>query len=55
MFLKIYLEQVMATISAGKETAQFKKPASVEEATIVSRSDPLILASNSTPAKYEAY
>ena len=43
-------KQVLSTISGGKETANFQKPASVEEATIVYQSQPLILASNSTPS-----
>ena len=43
-------KQVMSSISAGKETARFQKPASVEEADIVYLSDPLKRASSSTPA-----
>ncbi|MCG7333849.1 PBP1A family penicillin-binding protein [Sporosarcina sp. ACRSM] len=41
---------VMSEISAGKETARFKKPGSVEEATIEYGSNPLLLASPTTPA-----
>ena len=41
---------VMSDISSGKETARFKKPGSVEEATIVYGSNPLLLASSTTPA-----
>ncbi|MFD1928172.1 PBP1A family penicillin-binding protein [Sporosarcina siberiensis] len=42
-------KQVMSSISNGKETAKFQQPPSVESATIVYRSNPLMLASNSTP------
>ena len=35
---------VMSDISAGKDTARFQKPASVEEATIVYGSNPLVLS-----------
>ncbi|WP_438318524.1 PBP1A family penicillin-binding protein [Sporosarcina sp. FA9] len=42
-------KQVMSSISSGKETARFQQPPSVETATIVYRSNPLMLASNSTP------
>ena len=41
---------VMSDISAEKNTAQFKKPSSVAEATIEYGSSPLVLASPSTPA-----
>ncbi|MBE1554145.1 PBP1A family penicillin-binding protein [Sporosarcina limicola] len=41
---------VMSDISSGKDTAQFSQPGSVEEETIVYGSDPLILASSTTPA-----
>lgn len=43
-------KQVMSTISAGKETANFKRPSSVEEGQIVYKSDPLMRASASTPS-----
>ncbi|KXH81989.1 PBP1A family penicillin-binding protein [Sporosarcina sp. HYO08] len=43
-------KMVMRDISSGKDTARFKKPSSVEEATILYGSQPLILASNSTPS-----
>jgi len=42
-------KKVMSTISNGKETAKFQQPPSVETATIVYRSNPLMLSSNSTP------
>jgi penicillin-binding protein 1A len=42
-------KQVMSSISTGNNTARFKKPSSVEEATIQYGSDPLVLASASTP------
>lgn len=42
-------KKVMGSISTGKETAQFKKPGSVEEAVIHYGSDPFALASASTP------
>ncbi len=41
---------VMTGISAGKETANFTRPSSVEEATIVYGSNPLMRASSSTPS-----
>ena len=41
---------VMSDISAGKDTARFQKPGSVEEATIEYGSNPLILASRTTPS-----
>ena len=43
-------KQVMSSISAGKETAKFQKPSSVEEVQIVYKSDPLMRASSSTPS-----
>ncbi|WP_172369370.1 PBP1A family penicillin-binding protein [Sporosarcina jiandibaonis] len=43
-------KSVMTTISAGKETARFQKPSSVEEVDIVYKSNPLIRASSSTPS-----
>ena len=43
-------KKVMGSLSTGKETAQFKKPGSVEEAVIHYGSDPFALASASTPA-----
>lgn len=46
---KNLFRMVMSDISAGKETARFKKPSSVEEATIEYGSNPLILASPTTP------
>lgn len=42
-------KEVMTAISAGKETARFQRPASVEEATIEYLSQPLVLASPTTP------
>ncbi len=42
-------KMVMTDISKDKKTAKFSKPGSVVEATIVKLSDPLILASSSTP------
>jgi len=47
---QILFKQVMSTISAGKETANFKRPSSVEEGQIVYKSDPLMRASASTPS-----
>lgn len=41
---------VMANISAGKETANFSRPSSVEEVSIVYGSNPLMRASSSTPS-----
>lgn len=40
---------VMSEISSGQETPRFSKPSSVEEATIVYGSDPIVLASSTTP------
>ncbi|MHA6259668.1 transglycosylase domain-containing protein [Sporosarcina sp. CAU 1771] len=40
---------VMTAISEGKETSSFKQPASVEQATIEYKSNPLVLASSTTP------
>lgn len=42
-------KQVMSSLSSGKDTAQFKQPSSVIEATIEYGSNPLVLASASTP------
>lgn len=42
-------KMVMSDISAGKDTARFQKPNSVEEATIEYGSNPLVLASKTTP------
>ena len=42
-------KMVMSDISAGKNTARFQKPSSVEEATIEYGSNPLVLASRTTP------
>lgn len=44
---------VMSEISSGKNTASFKRPGSVEEAKIVYGSNPLVLASASTPANLQ--
>lgn len=41
---------VMGELSSGKETARFKQPNSVEEATIVKGSNPIVLAAASTPS-----
>ncbi|GKV55404.1 penicillin-binding protein 1A/1B [Sporosarcina sp. NCCP-2222] len=41
---------VMGELSSGKETARFKQPNSVEEATIVKGSNPIMLAAASTPS-----
>ncbi|QUW22141.1 PBP1A family penicillin-binding protein [Sporosarcina sp. Marseille-Q4063] len=41
---------IMTSISAGKETARFQKPSSVEEVKIVYGSNPLMRASSSTPS-----
>jgi len=41
---------VMSDISAGKDTSRFQKPDSVEEATIEYGSNPLVLASRTTPS-----
>lgn len=41
---------VMSDISAGKNTSRFQKPDSVEEATIEYGSNPLVLASRTTPS-----
>ncbi len=41
---------VMSDISTGKDTARFQKPGSVEEATIEYGSNPLVLASRTTPS-----
>ncbi|QTD42149.1 PBP1A family penicillin-binding protein [Sporosarcina sp. Te-1] len=41
---------VMGELSSGKETARFKQPNSVEEATIVKGSNPIVLAGASTPS-----
>ncbi|WP_342512186.1 PBP1A family penicillin-binding protein [Sporosarcina sp. FSL K6-1522] len=43
-------KKVMSDISAGKNTARFKKPSSVVEATIQVGTNPLALASASTPS-----
>ncbi len=42
-------KMVMSEISAGKNTARFQKPNSVVEATIEYGSNPLVLASSTTP------
>lgn len=41
---------IMAGISANKETPRFQKPSSVEEVAVVHHSNPLVRASASTPA-----
>ena len=46
---KVLFREVMSEISSVQKTASFKQPKSVEEATIVVGSQPLQLASNSTP------
>lgn len=47
---KILFHNVMREISSNKETARFKQPSSVEEAKILKGSNPIVLASPSTPA-----
>ncbi|MGG0642777.1 PBP1A family penicillin-binding protein [Sporosarcina gallistercoris] len=46
---KVLFRQVMNDITSGNYPKKFKKPSSVEEATIVAGSQPLQLANNSTP------
>lgn len=51
---KVLFRQVMSDIASGNNPKKFKKPSSVEEATIVAGSQPLQLASNSTPSNLKS-